>query len=359
MIKIFAFPTHCTKTTTPGVDYVRMILPMQELAKNPNFYIEVYKNDKEVPYNWQDWQRIAEEFDILYINYLTLPWDFSLVGMLFRKYGKKIVFDIDDLIWEIQQDNSSYSVYAPGSEGRAVVTDICREVDYITCTNNYLKNGIGSYVGKSLDKIKVFPNYIDLDLYNWKEPPIKKAKIRIGYFGSSSHFNDLAEKEFSAGLEKLMSEYPNVEIVTIGAMLASWKKKFGMRYMNDFGHQDLFTWIKMFPDKIGEIDIFAVPLVDTTYCRAKSSIKFLEMSSTARPGCWQNIRQYQEVVQSGKNGFLCQFADEWYSSLKKLVDSEELRREMGQRAYQTVVDRWQMKDNIGKYVEFFTEIMKK
>lgn len=357
-IKVFCFPTHMTKDVTPGVDYVRMILPMRELQKDPRFEVTIFDNtlpSKEL--SKFDWREVAQEYDILYINYLTLPFDFALIGMLFRKYRKKIVFDIDDLIWDIQEDNSSYGTYAPGSEGRAVVTDIVRECDYITCTNTFLKNGIAQYCKIPHKKIKVFPNRIDLSLYNWSEKPPKKHTIRIGYFGSSSHFNDLGSPEFTKALDRLMNEYPNLEFDTIGAMLASCRKKYGRRYITDFGHQDIYTWVKMFPEKIGDIDIFAVPLVDTTYCRAKSSIKFLEMSSTKRPGCWQNIRQYQELVEDGKNGFLCKTEQHWYHGLKRLIDESSLRHSMGEEAYKTI-EGWQMKDHVHEYADFFIDIMK-
>jgi len=356
---IFCFPTHCTKDVTPGVDFVRIIQPMKELQKDPRFKVTIFDNTlSKKKLSKFDWRDVAKEYDILYINYLTLPWDFAMIGMLFRKYGKKIVFDIDDLIWEIQEDNSSYSTYAPGSDGRAVVTDICREVDYVTTTNNFLRNGIAAYTGKSHDKIEVFPNYIDLDVYNWRSVPKKKQMVKLGYFGSSSHFNDLGEKNFTAGLDRLMKEYPNLELVTVGAMLASFKKKYGMRYFNDFGHQDIYTWVKMFPEKLGDVDIFVVPLVDNTYCRAKSSIKFLEMSSTGKVGCYSWLRQYQEVVQHGKNGFLCQIEDDWYKYLKTLIDDPKLRIKMGQEALRTVEQNWQMKDNVERYANFFLRVMK-
>ena len=359
-ISIFVFPTHCSKEKTPGVDYCRMILPMRELQKDPRFKVTIFDNTlSKKALSKFDWRDIAQEYDILYINYLTLPWDFAMIGMLFRKYGKKIVFDIDDLIWEIQKDNSSYEVYKPGSDGRAVITDIVNEVDYVTVTNNYLRNALISYTKKTYDKVAVMPNRIDLDLYKWKTKPKKKSRVRIGYFGSSSHFNDLGDKSFSSGLEKLMKEYPNVEVLTVGAMLASFKRKFGARYFNDFGHQDIYTWVGLMKDKLKEVDIWAVPLVTSTYNKSKSSIKFLEMSSTGRPGCWQKIRQYEEVVKHGKNGFLCSGVNSWYSNLKKLVDSPKLRRKMGREALKTVKNDWQMSDpkNIKLYVDLFQKVM--
>lgn len=348
-----------SQEVTPGVDYVRLILPLRELQKDPRFKITIFDNtlSKEEMQSF-DWRVVAQEYDILYMNYMTLVWDFVMIGTLFRKYGKKIVFDLDDLIWEIQSDNSSYEGFKQGSEGRAIITDIVREVDYVTCTNTYLKNGIASYCKIPHKKIKVFPNRIDLDLYNWRAKLVKKHTVRIGYFGSSSHFNDLGSPPFVEAIDRIMKEFPNVEFVTIGAMLASARKKYGYRYISDFGHQDIYSWVKMFPDKLGDIDIFVVPLIESVYCKAKSSVKALEMGSTCKPVVFQNIRQYQEVVEDGKNGFLCRTPDQWYQALKALIESPETREKMGNALFQTIQENWQMKDSVQDYADFFIEMMK-
>ena len=82
-----------------------------------------------------------------------------------------------------------------------------------------------------------------------------------------------------------------------------------------------------------ETDIFLAPLTDNLYNRCKSSIKFLETSSAKRVGVWQNIRQYQQVVEDGKNGFLARTAEDWYKSIKYLIDNPEERKRMGENAF--------------------------
>lgn len=351
--KIFVYPAHCDGKHTPGVDYVRVIRPMQELAKQPGFEVTIFNGEKKM-----DWRKIAKEYDALYINYITNAWGYVAMASQMELNHKKIVYDLDDLIWEIQEDNAAYATYKPGSEGRATVTDIiARGCDYVTCTNQYLKNGIAHYTGKSHNQIQVFPNYIDLDLYKWRSDNKEKYEVKIGYFGSSSHFNDLVNPGFVGGLEKLMSEYPQVRFFTVGAMIQQIKKRFGPRYDTGFGDHDIFKWVKMMPLLLGDIDIFVAPLVDITYARAKSGIKFLEYSSTKIPGVYQNIRQYKEVVEHGKNGFLCETAHDWYSSLRDLVESRELRIKMGKEAFKTVKNHWTIQKNINQYVDFFNKVV--
>src|SRR3990167_9220720 len=348
-MKIFVYPAHCDGKHVPGVDYVRIIRPMQELAKQPGFDVHIFNGEKDL-----DWRQVAKEYDVFYLNYITNAAGFVLASYHFWKNKKKIVFDIDDLIWEIQPDNAAYSVYAPGTEGRATITDILsRGVDYVTCTNDYLRKGIAQYTWKPLDKINVFENYIDLNLYKWRQKPKKDYEITIGYFGSSSHFNDLVNPGFVEGLDKLMRNYPQVRFYTIGAMIQEIKKRFGSRYTTGFGDHDIYKWVKMMPLMLQNVDIFVAPLLDITYARAKSSIKYLEYSSTKIPGCYQDIRQYRQIVRHGENGFLCKTRNDWYRCLRELVESYDLRKKMGGSAFKTVKDDWTIQGNVQQYVDFF------
>lgn len=350
---IFVYPAHCDGKHTPGVDYVRIIRPMEELKKTGEFEVTIFDGQKKM-----DWRKVAKDHDVLYLNYITNAWGYVAMASQMDLNKKKIIYDIDDLIWEIQSDNAAYSTYKPGSEGRATITDIiARGCDYVTCTNTYLKHGIAEYTGKSHNKIQVLPNYIDLDLYKWKQTHKEKYEIKIAYFGSSSHFNDLVNPGFVKGMERLMDEYPQVRFFTVGAMIQSMKKRFGSRYTTCFGDHDIYKWVKMMPLILEDVDIFVAPLVDITYARAKSGIKFLEYSSTGIPGCYQDIRQYKEMVVDGKNGYLCSTEQDWYSKLKGLCDSIELRKQIGEAAYQTVKKDWTFQGNVGKYVDFFSTLL--
>ena len=349
MKKIFVYPTHCDGKHVPGVDYARVIRPMEELGKQKGFDVRIYNGEADL-----DWRKVAKEYDIFYLNYITNAAGFVIASFHFMKEGKKIVYDIDDLIWEIQKDNAAYSTYEPGSEGRAVITDIiARGCDVVTCTNDFLRKGVAKHTGKSLEKIKVLPNYIDLGLYSWKSKPKDKYEVTIGYFGSSSHFNDLVNPGFISGMERVMAEYPQVRFYTIGAMIQSIKKAFGSRYTTGFGDHDIYKWVKLMPLMLQDVDIFVAPLIDITYARAKSGIKYLEYSSMQLPGCYQDIRQYKEIVKHGESGYLCSTGDDWYKSLKMLVEDSKLRRKMGLSAYKTVKDDWTIQGNVSKYVDLF------
>jgi glycosyltransferase involved in cell wall biosynthesis len=356
-IKIFAMPSHAAKERTSGVDFARIIQPMGALSKHKDFKVTIYDpnlNEK------MDWLEVVKENDILFLNYTTNPWSFAIMGCLARKHGRVIVLDMDDALWDVLPDNTAFEHYKEGSEGIKNFTAICNEVDYVTCTNRYLRNVIVNRSLKTHDRIAIFPNYIDFKLYNHRSPFKDTNQIQLTHFGSSSHFKSLQSEEFAKGIDMIFKEYPNITFKTVGAAVPKYKNRWGQRYSHGFGDTDVYKWIKdKFPSFMDETDIIVAPLTVNLYNRSKSSIKFIEASSAKKPGVWQKIRQYEEIVEDGKNGFVANWAKEWHSAIKKLIDDKELRRRVGEKAFKTTKEDWQMKNHVEDYASFFKLILDK
>jgi len=355
-LRIFSLPSHQSAERTSGVDFLRVIQPMEHLARTEGFDVKVW--DIVTDSVDMKWNQIAKDYDIIYFNYMNNPWGFAAMGAMARHYGKKLVMDFDDNLWNILPDNTAHDLFKKGSEGLKTITAIANEVDYVTCTNSYLKNVIAANTTKRHEKIKVLPNYIDLDFYSHKAAPRNERTVNIGHFGSSSHFASLTNDEFLKGMDRLMSDYPNIRFITIGSFFSDFKMKWGLRYIQDFGDVDIYRWVKdKLPGFADNIDFFVTPVVDNVYNRCKSATKFNEVSSTGRPGVWQRIRQYSDIIQDGNNGFLASSADEWYSKMKRLVDDATLRQQMGEKAYQTVKNDWTIQKNLEAYKKFFRGII--
>lgn len=355
-IKIFALPSHQTKERTSGVDFARIIQPMKALNgytdEDTKFEVDIYNIDDST-----DWLHVAKNYDLIYFNYLNSPWGFAAMGAMARRHGVPMVMDLDDNLWSLRSDNAAQTVYYKGSDALRNFTAICNEVDYVTCTNRYLKNVVINNTRKHAEEIKVLPNYVDLKMYNHRTQFRKDFQIRLTHFGSTTHFHDLNDEEFNKGIDRIFTEYPNVVLRMVGAFIPKYRKRWGMRYENAYGAVDIYDWVKnKFPQYMDETDILVVPLIDDLYNRCKSHIKFLEASSAGIPGVWQKIRQYEEIVD-GENGMLARTADQWYEAIKKLIDDEQLRRTMGERAFQTVKEDWQMKHHVGLYADFFKEVI--
>lgn len=369
-LRIFAFPSHVSQDRTGGVDFFRIIQPMKALngyvKDGYKFEVEVFdpkitgaitKPEKILNY----WVDVMKRNDILFLNYTTDPWGFAPMGAVARHYHRLMVLDMDDNLWNVQQDNPVYKSYQKGSDGIRDFTAIVNEVDYVTTTNQYLKHVIEHNTYKTGDKIGVMPNYVDLDnIYTHRSPFKNTDQIQLLHHGSTTHFVDLAEKQFGEGIDRIMKDYPNVTLKTVGAFLPQYKQKWGQRYVNAFGHQDYYKWAKeVAPTYMDESDIMVVPLADNVYTRCKSNIKYNESSAFGKPGVYQRIRQYEETITEGENGYLAETADEWYNAIKKLIDDTEHRRVVGENAINTTKKEWQMKDHLDVYADFFIKILTK
>jgi len=358
-IKIFALPSHQTKERTSGVDFARIIQPMNYLNGycdgEVKFKVDIYDIFAKKQPNWID---ISKSYDLVFFNYTPLDWAFAHMGAPIRAEGKKLIMDIDDAIWYVRRDNPTYEAYHKNNDWFIkVITAIINEVDLVITTSSYLKNVIADKTLKRHEQIKVIPNYIDLFLYRWRFKPVKKDFLNIYYFGSTTHSLDLYQKNFMEGLERLFKEFPNLKLVTVGAFIPQLRYRFGKRYQNAFGDVDIYKWInEKYPKFMADADIVVAPLEIDIYNRSKSFIKYLEYSSANKPGVYQDIDAYRCVIKQGKNGFLASSADEWYLYLKKLAVNYKLRVKIGNEAFKTV-KKYQIQNHINEYAGVIKKVL--
>lgn len=356
-IKIFSIGSHTFKDRMSGVDYLRVLQPMKYLKdyeyKDYKFDVTAYDQRTDESFDWRD---VFQDHDIVFFNYTTNDIGYAIMGTFAQKYKKKLVCDFDDDLWNILQDNVAYETFKSDSWGRKVVTAIAGDVHHATVTNTHLKNSLVHNSKKTPEQVTVLPNYIDLSLYTHRSPFKDTYSYEALHFGSSSHFVNLADDSFFKGIDRVMKEYPNFTFKSIGAFMPQYRQRWGHRYQQGYGDSDLMKWIDKMPPIMDSADFLVVPLVDNTYNRSKSSTKFLEASSFKKPGIWQNIRQYKEVVKDGKNGFLARTEDDWYNSIVKLITDSKLRKSMGEEAFKTAQE-WDIERHIDEYAEMMINVL--
>ena len=359
-IKIYSVPSHQTKERTSGVDYVRVIQPMTllngysdgEVTFEVDLY-DIHKKDQDQ----DNWVKISKMYDLVFLNYTVLDWQYAAMGAPVHGEGKKIIMDIDDAIWNVNEDNVVHDQLKELDAGYKI-TCMLDDVDGVVTTNNYLRNVIANKSYKKHNQILVAPNQIDLTHYSHRFPAKDTGEIVLLHYGSTSHFNDLLLPQFVEGIDKILKEYPNVRFKTVGAFVSELRYKWGQRYENSFGDVDIYKWRDTkFPEYLSEADIMVTPLIDNLYNRCKSDIHFIEIGSAGKPGVYSDTRPYSDTIENGKTGFLAQSAEDWYTSIKSLIDSKELRQTMGDNAYNVVKAERQAQDHVKEYAEFIKQIL--
>jgi glycosyltransferase involved in cell wall biosynthesis len=350
-MKILALESHYIHPSLPwvtsGVDYARIVNPMKHLAKVDGFEVDIRKD----PFTKQkNWNEITKYYDAIYTSYLDSDWGYVALAVYARMNNCKVVIDLDDNIWKVDKSSPVYKSLHPGSWNLYVAESVLADVEYLTTTNTYLRYRICEHCHRRHDQVKVFPNYIDLDLYHY-EPKPRTGSLVIQYHGSSTHFKDLMDSPFVEGLGQVLKEFPEVKFQTVGMFLPQLKTRWGRQYAFKLGERDFDKWVPLW-NKL-EADIVVAPLHDSEFSKSKSPIKYLENSAHYWPGVYQNIRQYKEVIKQGKTGFLASTSDDWYTYLKTLIQNPELRQQIGYNAYQDIVTNWQIKNHVEEYAEYF------
>jgi glycosyltransferase involved in cell wall biosynthesis len=311
----------------------------------------------------QRWKRIFEEYDVFWCSYFSDPMEASAMFAARDKYKKKVVIDCDDNFLDVHESHPLYDKLKDGKRDKAFMATILSFADVITVSTEPLKQKFRKHFKDrhNLDKkIVVIPNMNDISEWNFTPEPKHEDKIVIGYLGSNSHQDDLAM--FMPHLMKVMRKYPNVYFETIGSISAK-----DLHYFKDFTSHEMnrcdllpATWtFKEMPEMISKLkwDIAVAPLVDSSFTRCKSHIKFMEMSAMKFPTICSRVYPYfmdigdKKVVEHEKTGLLVK-PSEWFDALEDLVLNKEKRIKLGENAYNHIVENWQYsKSNLSQVID--------
>lgn len=164
------------------------------------------------------------------------------------------------------------------------------------------------------------------------------SRIKIFYgAGSATHDSDF--KLIYEPLEKILSEFENVDVYVHGQLnIDHVSDKFKKRFIaiDRVKAEDYYF-------AISQYDIAIIPLVKSTFTEAKSNIKYIEASCLKIPSVASDLQEFSNAITQGVDGFIASSSEEWYDHLKKLVCDETLRKQMGKNAYDNVMRRYSLK----------------
>jgi glycosyltransferase involved in cell wall biosynthesis len=265
--------------------------------------------------------RELSRFDVVLIYRAAAMAGPAFFERWLQRKGKPLIYDFDDAIFLTHAHEAnklfSWAKFA-GKTG-----SICKMSDAVTVGNEWLAD----YARKFNPNVTVIPSSVDTTIY---VPAVNRTnkKIVVGWTGSSTSQTHL--EMFVPLLKELIERYP-VEI-----------------QVHSDRSPDLpgvpVVWHKWTPENEVEIisgfDIGIMPMPDDEWSQGKCSMKALLYMSLAVPTVCSDIGMNREVIEQGVNGFLAGTNEEWLDAIGGLVESPELRAEMGRKARETVVENY-------------------
>ena len=322
-----------------------------------------------------DIKRILEWCDMV-VAQSPAGVDSVALSIQYQKMGKVVIADYDDLVYSCSPFNPAYKtlgtknvkvkdvngiehdLWKDGYQGFSIKDNYCRMraqedlfkiVDGVTVTTEELKNKYIEENPQLEGRVAVIPNSIDFNLFR-PFPKKETGQIRIGWVTSSSHLNEIwiVKNVF----KRLFKKYGNKIVFVQQGDLAELSKVFTPEEF-EF-HQ--FIDLNMYPLKFASLnlDIGICPLVADDFNKHKSQLKWSEYASMKLPAVCSNLEPYH-CVEDGKTGYLAKDEDEFFNKLCLLIDSKELREEIGQNAYEKNKLDFNLETNARKWVDFYQD----
>lgn len=348
-----------------GVAYYRLVKPM-ELLKDEydvTFYgADIQKLSKgrstDDFYRWLTWEYhmiIVKQIDNATASQALLHWG--------KQNNCLIVQDYDDDMLAVREDQPASKMgYQVGGQRRAYTASMMSLADALIVSTTPLKESFTQVlkeVFKDKKDIYVFPNYNDVNDWNYPQPKKDGKKIVIGWAGSVTHDADL--KIVMPALAKILDKYDNVYLELLGGIMQgsiafltkdfSPKAKDKLRVIFGTPAWDKYPELMMSQ----KWDIGLAPLIDDKFNRSKSHIKWMEYAMIGIPTIASDVYPYSKNIKEG-TGLL---AGDWEKHLSFLIENPEERKRISENAFKYIKENLQWKQHKQEYFDIVRDIFEK
>lgn len=283
-----------------------------------------------------------------------------------RTLNKQVLFDIDDLVIDTAYTDTIPFVQSMSREERArydegvqrygttlrmcgtattTTTRMCRELEKIVSP---------VYVNRNCASEKM----VRLSEEAWRKVQTARAAdasgvqrgIIVGYFsGSITHNADF--EMIKPALIRVMEENPEVRLLLMGNLEVPADLE---PYSDRIIRKPFEDWTQL-PEIIAGVDLNLAPVEDTVFNEAKSENKWVEAALVKVPTVASRTGAFAEQIRDGETGFLAG-KEEWYEVLTRVVKNQEIRRSVGEKAYQYCKDHCVTTRNTEKIRHIYEKI---
>jgi glycosyltransferase involved in cell wall biosynthesis len=253
---------------------------------------------------------VSGRYDLLWIEYESLPWIPYGLECLLRGTGTPYVVDYDDAVFH------RYDMHHSGLVRRVLgnkINAVMRDAAGVIVGNDYLAERARAAGAR---KIVTIPTVIDVGACPGTPLP-EREPFTIGWIGSPSTSHYLASIEEAlravcAGTGSRVIAIGDPGLRLKGVLLES-------RPWNEATENE----------EISRFDVGIMPLPDTPWERGKCGLKLVKYMGCARAVVASPVGVNRSIVEDGVNGFLAADTAQWVEVLTRLRGDFALRQRMG------------------------------
>jgi len=275
-----------------------------------------------------------------------------------KSRGILTIYEVDDNLLEMPPQFKKPHEFYSKPEVQSVIKQFLNEVDIVTVSTDELGKWVLSIAPQQ--KVMLIPNSIDASM--WEEAYQLKSdgdplesNVTIGWMASGSHMIDAPL--VGKALGKLMSEFDSLRLHFIG-----WIgfRDFPGVYLGQYTKRiKIDPWIEIneLPTVMSDFSIGVAPLKDVAFNNQKSALKYFQYSVLGIPTVASPSLSYVETIDEGC-GMIAGSEESWYSSLKELIIDKQKRLDMGEKARNLVLKRYDIRQTAPFIVAAYEKIMK-
>jgi L-malate glycosyltransferase len=279
-------------------------------------------------------------YDLVYIHLWVTPFGPPLFERLYCALAKKMVYDIDDLVY-LKYNKVAW--YIRTFKGLRKPIYLMKKADHVITCTPHLDKFVRQYNTHTTD----ISSTINTDVYTPKtDYGFKEAKPVVGWSGSHStvwHMQTIfpalrqlkQQVDFKLvvmGTDSLTDEVLDIEAIP-------WKESHEVAVIRRF-------------------DIGIYPLPDAEFVLGKSSLKALQYMALGIPTVATAVGTNFRVIEDGASGFLVHDAQAWIDRLAQLLRDAALRQAIGQKAALRVQQYFSIKANQQVYLDILDGVTK-
>lgn len=384
-IKVLVLPSDRT-----GVGKFRSVDPHIFLQKQfgDDFHVDIVYDPPYDPNYYKDYQIVH------YHRNIGLDFEKGTeLAIKLKNMGIVTICDIDDY-WMPTKDHPIHDIIRVHKINEKITASL-REAKHITTTTSIF----ASEISKFHKSIFVLPNAINPLEGQFTEPTLESDRIRVGWLGGSSHLSDIQLLDQS--MSKLTKYKDQVQYVLCGfdtrgtmteinqqtgeqkkrniepqeTVWATYEKIFTQNYSivspeykdyltkyiqdpyeNESNQPYVRVWtrpVTAYARNYSKFDISLAPLKNHIFNRVKSQLKVIESGFYKKALIASEIGPYtidlKHALQNGNftdgNALLVsenRNHSDWAKYLEKLFKNPNLIKDLGERLYETVKDRYDL-----------------
>lgn len=242
--------------------------------------------------------------------------------------GVPLVLDLDDDVLAVPAEKDPLGRYERAASG---VIAVLRSAAMVTVSTPELAETYGEREKK---EVTVVPNGLDRSLWFDRVEPAptappgwtKHARLRVLYYGTWTHGGDLS---------LILPVFRELKRQGIHLHVVGVDRSSGEEYARiavPKGHDRYDRFVRWLRAIAPYFDVGVAPLVDSQFNRAKSPLKYMELSACGLPTVASHVVPYSRTIHHGEDGLLADTPRSWLTQLRRLLEEPQLGADLGRRA---------------------------